>query len=42
MILIQPNIKYLLLPENADKIMNNIDKPEIIMIKTRVSIKLIK
>ena len=41
-ILIQPNMEYLLLPENADKIMNNIDKPEIIMIKTRVSIKLIK
>ena len=41
-ILIQPNMEYLLLPENADKIMNNIDKPEIIIIKTRVSIKLIK
>ena len=40
-ILIQPNMEYLLLPENADKIMNNIDKPEIIIIKTRVSIKLI-
>ena len=38
---IQPNMEYLLLPENADKIMNNIDKPEIIIIKTRVSIKLI-
>ena len=34
-------MEYLLLPENADKIMNNIDKPEIIIIKTRVSIKLI-
>ena len=41
-ILIQPNMEYLLLPENADKIMNNIDKPEIIIIKTRESIKLIK
>ena len=29
-ILIQPNMEYLLLPENADKIMNNIDIPEII------------
>ena len=38
-ILIQPNMEYLLLPENADKIMNNIDKPEIIIIKTRESIK---
>ena len=41
-ILIQPKMEYLLLPENADKIMNNIDKPEIIIIKTRESIKLIK
>ena len=41
-ILIQPNMEYLLLPENEDKIMNNIDKPEIIIIKTRESIKLIK
>ena len=41
-ILIQPNMEYLLLPENADKIMNNIDKPEIIISKTRESIKLIK
>ena len=39
---IQPNIEYLLLPENADKIMNIIDKPEIIINKTRESIKLIK
>ena len=39
---IQPNMEYLLLPENADKIMNNIDRPEIIIIKTRGSIKLIK
>ena len=39
---IQPNIEYLLLPENADKIINNIDRPEIIMIKTRESIKLIR
>ena len=39
---IQPNMEYLLLPENADKIMNSIDKPEIIIIKTRESIKLIK
>ena len=39
---IQPNMEYLLLPENADKIMNNIDIPEIIIIKTRESIKLIK
>ena len=38
----QPNMEYLLLPENADKIMNNIDIPEIIIIKTRESIKLIK
>ena len=28
-VLIQPNMEYLLLPENEDKIMNNIDKPEI-------------
>ena len=35
-------MKYLLLPENKDKIMNNINKPEIIIIKTRESIKLIK
>ena len=41
-ILMQPNMEYLLLPENADKIMNNIDIPEIIIIKTRESIKLIK
>ena len=41
-VLIQPNMEYLLLPENEDKIMNNIDKPEIIIIKTRESIKLIK
>ena len=41
-ILIQPNMEYLLLPENADKIMNNIDIPEIIIIKTRESVKLIK
>ena len=41
-ILIQPNIEYLLLPENADKIMNNIDRPEIIIIKTRENIRLIK
>ena len=41
-ILIQPNMEYLLLPENADKIMNNIDIPEIIIIKTRENIKLIK
>ena len=27
-----PNMEYLLLPENEDKIMNNIDKPEIIKI----------
>ena len=39
---IQPNMEYLLLPENADKIMNNIDRPEIIIIKTRESIKLTK
>ena len=32
-------MEYLLLPENEDKIMNNIDKPEIIIIKTRESIK---
>ena len=38
----QPKIEYLLLPENADKIMNNIDIPEIIIIKTRDSIRLIK
>ena len=34
-----PNMEYLLLPENADKIMNNIDRPEIIIIKTRENIK---
>ena len=39
---IQPNMEYLLLPESADKIMNNIDRPEIIIINTRESIKLIK
>ena len=39
---IQPNMEYLLQPENADKIMNNIDRPEIIIIKTKESIKLIK
>ena len=38
----QPNMEYLLLPENADKIMNNIDRPEIIIIKTRENIRLIK
>ena len=37
-----PNIEYLLLPENADKIMNKIDIPEIIIIKTRESMTLIK
>ena len=37
-----PNMEYLLLPENADKIMNNIDIPEIIIIKTRENIKFIK
>ena len=37
-----PNMEYLLLPENADKIMNNIDRPEIIIIKTRENIKFIK
>ena len=37
-----PNMEYLLLPENADKIMNSIDRPEIIIIKTRENIKLIK
>ncbi len=41
-ILMQPNMEYLLLPENADKIMNNIDRPEIIIIKTRENIRLIK
>ena len=39
---IQPILEYLLLPEHADKIMNSIHKPEIIIIKTRESIKLIK
>ncbi len=39
---IQPNMEYLLLPENADIIINNIDRPEIIIIKTRESIKLAK
>ena len=34
-------MEYLLLPENADKIMNSIDRPEIIIIKTTTSIKLI-
>ncbi len=37
-----PNMEYLLLPENADKIMNNIDRAEIIIIKTRENIKFIK
>jgi len=35
-------MEYLLLPENADKIINNIPNDEIIIIKTRESIKLIK
>ena len=35
-------MEYLLLPENADKSKNNIDRPEIIIIKTRLNIKLIK
>ena len=34
--------KFKGLPENADKIMNSIDRPEIIIIKTTTSIKLIK
>ena len=38
---IQPDIEYLLLPENADEIIDNMDRPEIIMIETRGSIKLI-
>ncbi len=37
-----PNMEYLLLPENADKIMNSIDRPKIIIIKTRENIKFIK
>ena len=41
-ILIQPNMEYLLLPENADKSKNNIDRPEIIRINTRENIKLMK
>ena len=41
-ILIQPNMEYLLLPENADKSKNNIDRPEIIIINIRENIKLIK
>jgi len=40
--LIRPNMQYLLLPENADKIINRIDVPEIIIIKIKGSIKLIK
>ena len=40
--LIQPNMEYLLLHDHADKIINKIDIPEIIIIKTRESIKLIK
>jgi hypothetical protein len=40
--LIQPNMEYLLLHDHADKIINKIDIPEIIIIKTRGSIKLIK
>jgi len=40
--LIQPNMEYLLQPENADKIINKIDIPEIIIINTRESIKLFK
>ena len=39
---IQPNMEYLLLPENADNINNNIDRDEIIIIKTRESIRLIR
>ena len=35
-------MEYLLLPENADKIMNSIDRAEIIIIKTRENIKFIK
>jgi len=35
-------MQYLLLPENADKIINRIDVPEIIIIKIKGSIKLIK
>ena len=35
-------MEYLLLPENADKIMNNIDRDKIIIIKKRESNKLIK
>ena len=41
-ILMQPNMEYLLLPENADKSKNNIDRPEIIIINIRENIKLIK
>ena len=37
-----PNMEYLLLPENAPKIMNSIDRAEIIIIKTRENIKFIK
>ncbi len=37
-----PNMEYLLLPENADKIMNSIDRPEIIIIKTRENMTFIK
>jgi len=40
--LIQPNMEYLLLHDHAHKIINKIDIPEIIIIKTRESIKLIK
>ena len=39
-ILIQPNMEYLLKPENADSIVNKIDIPESIVINITLSIKL--
>ncbi len=42
LILIQPNMEYLLLPENAERRINSIDKPENIITKIRESIRLIK
>lgn len=37
---IQPNMEYLLDPENADKIKKKIDRPDIIIVKTNERIKL--
>ncbi len=37
-----PNMEYLLLPENADKIMNIIYRPKIIIIETKKNMIFIK